>query len=322
MRRAFAAAFFAASFSPAPAHAGLFPESPFSDAAAGTTGATFLKLPATARAEALGGTVAAVAEGADAVFWNPAGLAKLSGRGRSEASFGYNALLASSYAGALAYARPLKGGRSALGTALLYHSPGTIDAYDRFGNGNGSFTPIDLAVLAAYARKFGPFNTGVAGKFIRSELAGSSGISFALDMGAQLERVGDVGEGQVDFGAAIRNLGPAISVGSVADPLPFAVQLGAQWHVNPQVAMLLDGHLDVDAAPYPSLAGEFTQPFGEASKGQIRVGYNLKRTRGLEGLAGLAAGGGLDLDRFRFDYAWVPFGELGTTHRITIAARF
>ena len=312
----------AASLCGTPARAGIFPDSPFSDAAAGTTGATFLKLPATARAEALGGSVASLTEGSDALFWNPAGLARISGRGRSEASFGYNALLESSYAGALAYARPLKGARSAVGAGLLYHSPGSIESYDRFGNRSGQFTPVDLAVLAAYARKFGPLNAGAAGKFIRSELAGSSGISFAVDLGLQLERVGDVGEGQIDLGAAIRNLGPAISVGSVADPLPFAVQLGAQWHVSPQFALLLDGHLDVDAAPYPSLGGEFTQPFGDASKGQIRAGYNLKRTRGIDGLTGLAAGGGLDLDRFRFDYAWVPFGELGTTHRITIAVRF
>ncbi|MBI5595897.1 MAG: PorV/PorQ family protein [Elusimicrobia bacterium] len=304
------------------AHAGIFPDAPFSEAAAGTTGATFLKLPAGAHAEGLAGTVAASADGPDALFWNPAGLARMAERGRSEASFGYNALLESSYAGAASYARPLKGARSTVGAALLYHTPGAIDAYDRFGNANGQFTPVDLAFLAGYARRFGPLMAGAAGKFIRSELAGSSGISFALDLGAQLERVGDVGDGQVDLGAAIRNLGPAISVGSVADPLPFAVQLGARWHANRQFAMLLDGHLDVDAAPYPSIAGEFTQAFGAASKGQIRAGYNLKRTRSLEGLAGLAAGGGIDLDRFVVDYAWVPFGELGTTHRITLTARF
>ncbi|MBI3299163.1 MAG: PorV/PorQ family protein [Elusimicrobia bacterium] len=304
------------------ASAGFFPSDPFSEAAAGTTGAAFLKLPTGARAEALAGTYVAAAEGSESVFWNPAGLARMAGSGRSDVSFGYNALLESSYAGAVAWARPLASGKSTVGASLLYHSPGAIDAYDRLGNPNGTFTPIDLALAGAYARRFGILCAGVAGKFIRSELAGASGTTFALDFGVIAERVGDMGDGAVDLGASVRNLGPAISVGSVADPLPFALQLGGLWHVNPKMSLLLDGHLEADADPYPSLGGEFTQPFGAASKGQLRFGYNVKRQRGLEGLSGLAAGGGLDLDVFRIDYAWVPFGELGTTHRITTALRF
>lgn len=311
-----------AVFAASPAAAGFFPADPFSEASAGTTGAAFLKLPASARAEGLGGTFAAAAAGPEAIFWNPAGLARAAGAGRSELSFSYNALLESAHSGALAWARPLASGNSTMGASIVYYSPGAIDAYDRFGNPTGTFTPLDLALAGAYARRFGPVAAGVGAKFILSELAGVSGVGFALDLGIVAERVSEMGEGALDLGVALRNFGPAISVGSSADPLPFAVQLGARWHASPMLAVLLDGHLDVDADPYPTLGAEFTQVFGAASKGQLRVGYNVKRPRGLEGLTGLAAGGGLDFDRFRFDYAWVPFGDLGTTHRITTALRF
>ncbi len=322
MRKAFLAALTAAILPSAAGASGLFPSSPFSDGAAGTTGAAFLKLPGGARAEALAGTFAAAADGSEAVFLNPAGLVRLAGTGRSEASVSYNALLASSYSGALAYARPAADGKSTFGAGFLYHSAGSIVGYDRFGNPNDSFTPTDLALSGAYARRVGPLAVGAAAKFLRTDLAGSSGVSFALDLGLLAERVSDIGDGALDLGASVRNLGPAISVGSVADPLPFVLQAGAFWHISPQAAFLLDGHLPVDSDPFPSIGFEFTQPFGAASKGALRAGYDVRRNKSLEGLTGLAAGGGLDLDFFRIDYAWVPFGDLGTTHRLTLAFRF
>lgn len=322
MTRAVAAALAASLLVGAPAAAGFFPDSPFSDAAAGTTGAAFLRIPSGARGEALGGAHSAGAEGAEALFWNPGGLGGLAGGGRSEAAFSYNALLESSYAGALGFARPLANGRSVWAAGLVYHSAGEVEGYDRLGNSNGSFTPTDLALAGAFAHRFELFSAGAALKLIRSEIAGSAGNTFALDLGLAADRVSMIGEGPVDFGASLRNLGPGIQVGGAADPLPFAVQLGARWHVSPQMAMVLDGFMPADADPYPALGGEFTQPFGEASKGQLRFGYNVSRQRGIDGLTGLTGGGGLDLDRMRVDYAWVPFGELGTTHKMTLAFKF
>lgn len=322
MTRSLAALAAAALLSASPARAGFFPDSPFSDGAAGTTGAAFLRIPSGARGEGLGGANAASAEGAEALFWNPGGLGRLAGGGLSEASMSYNALLESSYAGALAYARPLENGRSVWAAGLVYHSAGEVEGYDRLGNANGSFSPTDLALAGAYAHRFERFSVGSALKFIRSEIAGSAGSSFALDLGVSAERVSAIGEGPVDFGASLRNLGPGIQVGSVSDPLPFAVQAGSRWHVSPQFAMSLDGFMPVDGTPYPALGGEFTQPFGESAKGQLRFGYSARRSSGIDGLTGLTGGGGLDLARLRVDYAWVPFGELGTAHKLTLAFKF
>lgn len=305
-----------------PAAAGFFPESPFSDAAAGTTGAVFLRIPPGARGEALGGANAAGSDGAEALFWNPGGLGRMAGADRSEASFAYNALLESSYAGALAYARPLKDGRSVVAGGLVHYSAGKVEGYDRFGNANGDFTPMDLSLSGGYARRFELLSAGAALKFVRSAIAGSSGQTLALDFGVAADKVSMIGEGPVDVGASVRNLGPGLKVGSTADPLPFAVQMGARWHVSPQMALMLDGFMPVDSDPYPALGGEFTQPFGAASKGQLRFGYNVQRQGDIDGLTGLTGGGGLDLDRFRIDYAWVPFGELGTSHKMTLAFKF
>jgi hypothetical protein len=42
----------------------------------------------------------------------------------------------------------------------------------------------------------------------------------------------------------------------------------------------------------------------------------------VDGFTGFSAGAGFDFSALRLDYAWVPFGDLGTVNRITIAFRF
>lgn len=302
--------------------AGVFPEGPFSDRAAGTTGAAFLKLPTSARAVALGSAFVAAVDNSESMFWNPAGLARFEEQSESELSFGYSALLETSYAGTVAYARPFANGRGVLGAAFVYFSQASIRGFNTLGDPDGSFTPNDFAFVVHYAKKLEQVSLGGGLKFIRSELADVSGSSFALDLGIQSERVFDLGEGPVDLGASMRNLGPPIQVGSVADPLPFVLQLGALWHISPRVRALLDGHLPVDDDPYPSLGLEFLQPMGENLAGALRAGYNLRNDRDVDGLSGVSGGFGVMAGRFRFDYAWVPFGDVGTTHRISLGLLF
>ncbi|MEE8424512.1 MAG: PorV/PorQ family protein, partial [Elusimicrobiota bacterium] len=188
--------------------AGVFPEGPFSDKAAGTTGAAFLKIPTSARAQALGSAFVAAVDNSESMFWNPAGLARFEEQGESELSFGYSALLETSYAGTVGYARPFANGRGVLGAAFVYFSQASIQGFNTLGNPDGSFTPNDLAFSVYYAKKFERLSLGGGLKFLRSELADVSGSSFAVDFGIQSRRVFDLGEGAVDLGASIRNLGP------------------------------------------------------------------------------------------------------------------
>jgi hypothetical protein len=304
------------------ATAGIFPDSPFSDGAAGTTGAAFLKLPASARALALGSSLVGAADNSEAIFWNPAGLAQMEKEGRSEVSFGYSALLETSYAGTLAYARPFVGERGVLGAALVYFSQSSIQGFDTVGNPNGEFTPTDFALSLSYAKKLSNYGVGTTIKFIRSEIADASGSSFAIDLGIQGLRVADFGDGKVDIGASLLNLGPAIQTGSVADPLPFKFQAGALWHISPRFRGLLDGHIPVDDNPYVSLGLEVLTPKRGNMSAAFRAGFNIRNQRDVDGLTGMSAGFGAHVAQLRFDYAWVPLGDLGQTHRISIGYGF
>jgi hypothetical protein len=256
------------------------------------------------------------------MFWNPAGLAVLEEHGLSDVSAAYNMLLETSYAGSIAYGRPLGGGRGALGASLVYFSQSALQGYDAKGDPTSSFTPSDLAFGLGYGRVVGPVRAGAGLKFIRSELAGASGTTFAVDLGVQAERVTEMGEGPLDVGASLVNLGPPLKLGGASDPLPFKVQLGTLWHINPRLNGMLDGHLPVDDDPYASFGLEFRQVFAEDFRASLRGGYNVRNERGVDGLAGMSAGFGVELLRGRIDYAWVPFGDLGMTHRITLGFKF
>ena len=52
-----------------------------------------------------------------------------------------------------------------------------------------------------------------------------------------------------------------------------------------------------------------------------RIGYNTKTTD-VGGLGGCSLGLGGNFKRYRVDYAFVPFGDLGDTHRISIGISF
>lgn len=300
----------------------LFPKDAFSDGAAGTTAAAFLKIPAGARAQGLGGSHVAAAADSEAMFWNPAGLARLEKAGLSDASFGYGALLETSYAGTMAYARPLSADRGAFGVSLTYFSQSSIQGYGVRGDPEASFTPKDYALSGAYGRKLGRVLLGGGLKVIRSELADVSGTGFAADFGVQSERVTDVGEGALDLGASILNFGPPLKMGSSSDPLPCILRGGSLWHISPTVNALLDGNFPVDGDPFVGFGLEADLPVQESFKASFRGGYNTRNASDIEGLAGMSLGFGVTVYRFRLDYAWVPMGDLGSTHRVTMGLKF
>lgn len=304
-----------------PASAGIFPSGAFSDRAAGTTSAGFLKSPPSARADALGEAFVASVEGAEAMFRNPAGMATLETSLESDVTMGYNALLETARLGSVGYARPV-GTLGVFGAGLLYSSQGSQQGYNSVGDPTGKFTPTDLAFSMAYAKKLSFARLGGAFKVIRTQIADASGTTFALDAGAQWGGAVSTAEGPIDLAVAIQNLGPAMSVGSGSDPLPFRVQLGARWHLSERLSGVLDGFMTADQDPYAALGLEGRFPIGDKLAASLRGGYNIARTRGVDGLAGMSAGFGIVFNAFRLDYAWVPYGDLGTSNRITFGYSF
>lgn len=299
-----------------PSRAAFLPEVPFSNDARGTTGAAFLKTPVGARAQALGESYTAVAGDPDALFWNPAGLAEV---GRREMTASHNVMLEGAYASALAWGVPVGLGAVAFGALVQAQSP--VDAYDAFGDPAGSFVPYDLALSAAYARPVKGASTGAAFKVFRQRLADRTALGWALDYGWQWRNAGLVDQVPVDLGLSVRNLGSPVKLGHRADPMPLKLALGSLWRVDPRFWVLADAHLPVDRSPYASVGMEARLPAAGASFA-LRMGYSNMRTSDLGPAAGLTAGLGVGLAYMRVDYAWLPMGDLGSTHRVSMGWRF
>lgn len=304
------------------AYGGAFPATPFSTKAGGMVGAPFLKNPPGARYEGMGPTSAAFAEGAESIFWNPAGLARLDAYSPSEASVGYNRLLETEYLGSAAYALPTQ--RGVFGFGLLYNSQSAQTAYDAVGSNIGSFRPYDVAVSGGYAGKLGIFMLGADVKLIRSVLEETSALALAMDAGAQALHVMDVGEGAMDAGLSLSNLGTSLKLGSFDAPLPFALRGGVLWHMAPQFNSALDVNLPIDDAPYVTagVEGWIKLSAQRHWRGLMRVGYSQRNARGVDGFVGATMGGGLDLEPMRIDYAFTPYGDLGSTNRFTLGYKF
>lgn len=305
-----------------PAAAALFPPSAFSKAAAGTTGAAFLKIPTGARFVALGETSSAGSQGAESVFWNPAGLGRSGLDSSPEMLLGFNNMLETSYSGSAAYLHPTSIG--VFGAGILYFSQSAQTAYTPQGDAAGTFKPYDVAVSLAYAHRIGILLFGATLKLIHSTLNEVSGSGAAADLGVQMLHITDAGEGPVDLGFNVSNLGMPLKLGAQGDPLPFNIRTGFLWHTAPFLSAGLDLNLPVDGDPYVSVGLEASAHLGvqRLLKASLRAGYSQRYTRGASGLTGMSLGAGLDAAPFRVDYAWSPFGDLGSGNTLTLAYRF
>ena len=126
---------------------------------------------------------------------------------------------------------------------------------------------------------------------------------------------------EVDVALAVRNLGAKLGYGDAKDPLPSAVVAGVA--ARPLAGLSLDLDLikyrDADLAY--AVGGEYRMPIFAGLEGALRAGYGSQR-KALDGTRGVALGAGLTLANFGFDFAWVPFGELGNTFRYSLLVRF
>lgn len=275
----------------------------------------------------MGGVAAAAGRGADAAFLNPAVLASFHAETPSELAVGYDALLESAYTGSALFARHA-GPDGAFGAGLLYASQSAQTSYSPVGDATGKFTPSDLALGGWYAhRLLSAFSVAGGLKLIRSSLAEKTATTAAFDFGITGAHVVDLGDGPLDVGASFTNLGPPLKLGGTGDALPARVRAGADWHLSPTFDAGLDLVLPVDDDPYVSLGVEGRIPAARVKSDKpwviaVRGGFDQSRTRGVDGFTGFSAGAGFDFSAMRVDYAWIPFGDLGTVNRITLGFRF
>lgn len=305
----------------------------FNQSNAGAAAGQFLRLGADARSEAMAEAVHADCSDANALYWNPAGLASLQYR---HATLTHGAYYQSVFYDYLAYAQPVQsvlsgGGRErelrvnqlgAVGASLIYLNAGRIGEIDNTGVPTGnSFTPQDVSLIAGWGLPLTRnLDIGVSAKYINERIE-ESATTGALDAGARLHaRIFTM---PYVLSLGLQNVGGRLRFVQHEDVLPMTVTVGNSLRVTKNALVTFDMVAPRDSEPYFALGTEYRIPMDPGMAFAFRAGWqNRASTVDLGGLTDFSAGGGVAFSRFSVDYAWVPFGLLGDTHRFSFSYRF
>jgi hypothetical protein len=242
----------------------------FAQEKAGTTSMQFLKVMPSARATALGEAYSALASGAEALSWNPAGLAWADNQ---TVALTYNKWLFDARLYDLAYGLPM-GDIGCFGLQLRYVDYGTFDeaiaSSTMYYPGQElpyltgkTFKPYDLLVGLTYAKKVtDKFSFGVSVKYAYESLYDQSQVtSNAMSNTGQVSNAYTVdtkrgvilfdagfryntGFKTVQIAAAVQNFGPDVKYKNSAKesqyPAPLSFRLGTAADVIGPNSLLLE----------------------------------------------------------------------------------
>ena len=298
------------------------------DSNAGTSASAFLKINAgSPRAQALGNAYVSIADGPEALFWNPAGAASATTR---ELQFSYLDYLQGYKARTLAYLQPI--GKTIIGVTVNYMD---MDGFV-FRGENGEQQPeVGVPVQnfvgsLSVARGFFDQKLQIGGtaKYISEKLDTDHYDNVGFDVGAKLRLVNWLG-----LGGALVNIGDK-------EEMPRGLRLGAD--LNTRYFTLSGEYMKYrdDKARYGvGLEIHIPEDLLQVARFDLRVGYYTRENTGTNekdswvGDLGLAEtskvsfGFGIySSELFGYgasiDYAVTPFGALGTSQQIALAIQF
>ena len=285
-------------------------------AGASPSGFVFLEVPAGARASSLGGAYAALGEGAEASFWNPAGLAAVE---RFQITGTHDESFQNLRQDQFAFAGRWLGGGIALSLRAFYSDP--IVERDELGNEIGTFGGQDLAFGLGYGRALsGGFRVGATARVIRETIAELSASTWAIGAGASWQ---SPDHPALRLGVMADHLGPDANY-TFSDgpgqpvPLPMALQAGGAYRWSFSTAASLDAVLEARMARGRPAAGMLGGELAHRSGAALRFGLRVDDdgTR-------MSAGAGYAMSALRLDYAFVaqPL-DVGDSHRVSFTASF
>jgi len=283
---------------------------------AGKTSASFLKIGLGARAVAMGESYAGIADDVYAVQWNPAGLNSIANNELSGMHTEWLQGMRYEYASAAVRLSANSVGAFSIGY-LSYGSDferrtQTLEfTEDGPSASSGTFGGYGLVAVASYSLKLDQ-NWTIGGnlKGISENLDTTTGYTAAADLGALYTL-----SQNVKLGMVVQNVGPNLS----GFALPINIKVGLGFAL-PECH--LTGAIDINQPNdnYTKISAGLE--YNHENLLFARLGYRYRiNGDALGDLAGLTAGLGLKLAQYQLDYAFVPFGDLGLTHRISFTAK-
>ncbi len=312
----------------------------------GTTAAQFLKIGIGARAAAMGESMVADVNDASSIFWNPAGMARVSGNEIMLVRTNWLADITYDFAGLVV---PMQG----LGTFGLFYAGLTMGEmkvrteYKPEGTGE-LFTASSLALGVSYARNMTErFAFGLTGKYIREQIWHETSATFALDVGiTYLTSLKNLRLGMAisNYGGKMQMDGKDLLTFKDIDPnldgnnenviaklntekydIPLSFRVGFAYDAiksdMQRLTLTFDGVTPNDFKEYLNVGGEYA--FREMVF--LRAGFKGVGAGEFEG--GLSLGGGINYKLndglgLKIDYAYVDYGRLNNVQRFSLSMDF
>jgi len=323
----------------------------------GTSAAPFLTIGVGARPQAMGGAFVAISDDIYALYWNPAGLARLQ---RSEVTMVHSTWLADmayDYVGA-AFAMGQSG---TIGISATLLSVGEMEVTtEKYQDGTGlMFDSYDMCATVSYGYRFyDKFSIGANVKYIRQAIWNEYASGMALDLGTLLITPFK----DIRLGMNISNFGTKMQMGGrdllvFHDPdenregnnpnipaelktdewkLPLTMRLGLAGEVikdgQNRLTLAADWVVPNDNSEFLNLGTEYAFKeffFMRGGYRAMRPGlYNGSFRLGEEDNGGgFTCGAGVKLSLaggigFHADYAYESYERLGGIHKYSLSMKF
>lgn len=295
----------------------------------GTVGAQFLKIAVGARATGMGEAFVPIADDASTIYWNPAGIARISGSELTLNHSTWPADISHQFAGYVFSYVTIPGVFAVSITALQMDPMREVTAYRPEGTGR-MFDAGDMALGLTYARSLTDrFSFGGTLKWIHMGLADEKAEGFVGDFGSLY----DTGFRGVKIGMVVQSLGPGMKFVEQEFPMPVTFKFGVSTNLVDQQWHLLQGAFEFnhpsDGAERVNLGAEyFLKQFEPKLRLALRGGYRFNRDE-----EGMAFGFGVEFpfvpigfemkpSRCNVDYCYADMGRLGGSHKVSIGLAY
>lgn len=263
----------------------------------------------TARAMSMGSAVVGVPMGSASLFWNPAGLGVMGEC--NELGLHHNTGLGESTHETVVLGMPmgLLGGFAA---SLNYVNNGIFEGRDAAGNKVDDYSAGDMGASVGWGKEWFPgLSLGVAVKYNRQTLGSMTYSATAADMGVLWNAFK-----RFNLGVTYSNLGTPVA-GSLLDS---GWRVGASYGLDKNTLLAGSGELKRGGFGRAQVGVEsFVHPIIALRAGLV---HNFSDAQ-LDGNNGVTAGIGIIIiENMMFDYAYIPYGDLGTSNRISLTYKF
>jgi len=284
-------------------------------ASSGTEGAAFLDIPVGAGPASMGSAYTSLANNAYAPVYNPAGLASLSGH---EVAAQHLSYLESMHYEHMSYVMPISGKNGVstrgLGFSVQYLGSGDIAATSDTGASIGYFSSHYASYNVSYGQTVTrKLSLGATAKIIHAKIDDLSARAYATDLGS-MYKMSD----RLTFSGALTNIGTKLKFIQDRDALPMAIKVSAAFKPAKQWVITSEGVYRINGLGSVHVGGQWRV----VDSFSLRAGYKTDTLKGLNALAGVTAGFGIQFLGQELAYAWSPYGDLGDAQYVSLLIRF